>query len=120
MFNIANVAMDGMFPGMFSTFGVASLGLLEKTVTIVPVVTSQGGGYVPAAIGQKPDRYRVTIRIIFNGKVYEDTVYVADTRARIIAKLNGIYEFVDDDVMISVNGIQVMTETQTEITASVL
>jgi hypothetical protein len=87
------------------------LGTFEVEVIITPVSPSSGGGWAPTPIGQKPDRYRVTVRVKHNGKLYVDSVIVDDTEARVYAKLNGIETFTENEVMISVNGVQVVDTT---------
>ena len=101
------MAASGLFPGLKSTLSIANLGHFEREVIIEPVVRSGGGGYVRAPIGMKPDRYRVTVRVKFKGKWHEETRIVDDNEARVEAKINGIKVFTENDVMISVNGVQV-------------
>lgn len=114
MFSFLNFAVDGLYPGMFSPAGLASGGVYETEVIIEPVVPSPsgGGGYVPwtPSIGSKPDRYRVTVIVKFNGKVYKDVQIVDDTTARVFAEFHGIQKFSDESIMVSVNGVQVIKE----------
>lgn len=105
MFNPKLLATGGFYPGLITTQAVANLGTFTVEVIIQPVVPSGGGGWVPAPLGSKPDRYRVTVRVKHNGKIYTDSAIVDDIQAKVYAKLNGI-TFSHDTVMISVNGIQ--------------
>jgi hypothetical protein len=116
MFSHLNFAMDGLYPGMFSPAALATGGAYETQVTIEPVVVSPGGGggYMPwtPSVGTKPDRYRVTVIVRFNGKEYRDVQIVDDTTARVFAEFHGIKEFSSESVMVSVNGVQVIQEQQ--------
>ncbi len=107
MFDHKNLALGGFYPGLVTTLSVANLGTFDVEVIITPVVSGGGGGYVPVVRGQKPDRYRVTVRVIHGQRRYEESIIVDDFQARITAKMNGITEFVTDEVMISINGVQV-------------
>ena len=113
MFYHKNLAVDGLFPGIISKRSVSNLGTFETTIIIEPVKpASTGGGYVPVARGEKPDRYRVTIRVVINGKRFEDTYIVDDTKARVMAALHGVDTFTEDRVMVTVNGVQVFNESE--------
>lgn len=108
MFDHKNLALGGFYPGLVTTLSVANLGTFDVEVIITPVVPSGGGGgYVPISRGQKPDRYRVTVRVIHGQRRYEESVIVDDLQARVTAKVNGITVFTEDEVMISINGVQV-------------
>ena len=120
MFFHQNLALEGLFPGVFSFTSAANKGYLEKEVIIVPVVSTGGGGYVPAARGQKPERYRVTIRVKVNGNTYEETQIVDDNKARVLAELSGITVFTEDQTMVSFNGVQVFENTEPTIKVTVL
>lgn len=111
------MATMGLYPGLVSTWSIANLGHYETEVIIEPVSPSVGGGYVPTPPGMKPDRYRVTVRVKFNGKWYEETRYEDDLQARVTAKIFGIEHFHEDQVMISVNGVHVKNKN-VEISAS--
>ena len=114
MFDFRNFAVDGLMPGMFTHSALATGGTMDIQVTIEPVVVApSGGGYVPWSrdSGVKPDRYRVTITVTINGKKYSDSKIVDDLQARVIAKFNGI-EFNETQPMISINGVQVVSEKQ--------
>ena len=116
MFSHLSFAVDGLFPGMFNPAALATGGAFETEVIIEPVVpvSGGGGGYVPwtPSIGSKPDRYRVTVIVRFNGKVYKDVLIVDDTNARVLAQFHGIQKFTDESTMVSVNGVQVIKEQQ--------
>ena len=117
MFSHLNFAVDGLFPGMFNPVTLATGGVFETEVIIEPVIPASGGGgggYVPwvPSIGSKPDRYRVTVIVRFNGKVYKDVQIVDDTNARVLAQFHGIQKFTDESTMVSVNGVQVIKEQQ--------
>lgn len=86
MFDHRNLATEGLYPGLVSTFSIAVLGALEIEVIIEPVVPSFGGGGYGVPLPQK-DKYRVRIRIKRKGKVWEYENIVSSTTARIIAKL---------------------------------
>ena len=107
MFHHRNMAVNGLFPGLTTTRSVSNLGTFETVVIIQPVVSNGGGGYVPVRRGQRPDRYKVTVRVSYDGKTHEDSVIVDDIEARVQAELHGITEFNETEVMISINGIQV-------------
>lgn len=97
---------------MFSPAALANGGVFETEVIIEPVVPVSGGGYVPWSpnIGAKPDRYRVTVIVKFNGRVYKDVQIVDDTAARVLAEFHGIQKFSNKSIMVSVNGVQVIKE----------
>lgn len=107
MFNALSLATGGLYPGLVTPFSIAMLGSFDVEVIIEPVILGGGGGYVPAPRWQKPDRYRVTVRVYHNGKRYEETAIVDDNEARVMARMNGIEKFSEDEVMVSFNGIQV-------------
>lgn len=117
MFYHRNLALNGLYPGVTSIRSISNMGMFETTVIIEPVKSS-GGGYVPVAKGEKPDRYRVTIRVIVNGKKYEETYIVDDHEARIMANVHGVMIFTEDVVMVAVNGVQVINEDEVRVIAS--
>jgi hypothetical protein len=116
MFSHLNFALDGMYPGLFNPMSLATGGTFETEVTIEPVVVSPsgGGGYVPwtPKVSSKPDRYRVTVTVRFNGKVYTDVQIVDDTTARVFAEFHGIKKFDNETIMVSINGVQIIKEEQ--------
>ena len=125
MFSHLNFAVDGLYPGMFSPAALATGGVYETEVIIEPVIPAPGGGggYVPwvPSIGSKSDRYRVTVIVKFNGRVYKDVQIVDDATARVFAEFHGIQKFSSDSIMVSVNGIQVIKEeTDVSIKVSLL
>jgi hypothetical protein len=95
MFEHKNLALQGLFPGSVTTRSIANLGVFESEVIIEPVVPSRGGGggFSAAPLHVKPTHYRVTVRVKYNGKWYEDTQIVDEHRARVIATLKGIKNF---------------------------
>lgn len=117
MFDHRNFAVDGLMPGLFSHLAIGTLGAFETTVVIEPVVFAGGGGYAPwtPAKSTKPDRYRVTIQVVINGKTYSETKIVDDLEARVLAKFSGIQQFAEDSIMVSLNGIQQMVESSDPI-----
>jgi hypothetical protein len=119
MFYHQNLALEGLFPGVSSFESIANKGHLEREVIIEPVVGNGGGGYVPVPKGQKPERYRVTVRVTINGKRYEETQIVDDNQARVLAQLSGITLFSDTETMVSVNGIQVFENTEPSIKVTI-
>ncbi len=119
MFEHKNLAVQGLFPGQVTTRSVANLGTYEIEVIIQPVVPrSGGGGFVPAPLHIKPTHYRVTVRVKYNGKWYEDTQIVDEHNASVIATLKGIKNFQTGNVMVSVNGVQIFEQEQIKITVN--
>lgn len=118
MFSVQNLALGGFYPGLVTSMSIANIGIFDVEVIIQPVV-SGGGGYVPSRRNEKPERYRVTVRVIHNGKVYEESIVVDDHAARVSAKTNGIMIFSEDTAMVSLNGIQIMEAEQIEIRAKI-
>lgn len=85
MFDHRSLATDGLFPGLVSTFSVAIAGALLLDVIIEPIIRpSGGGGYVP---GARKDKYKVTIRVSRNGKIWKYERVVTNTAARVLAKV---------------------------------
>jgi hypothetical protein len=120
MFDHKNLALGGFYPGLVTTRSIANLGTFDVEVIIPPVVPSGGGGgYFPVARNQKPERYRVTVRVSYNGKRYEDSVIVDDYEARVIAKKNGIKIFTETDPMVSLNGVQVTDQQEIIVRAKI-
>lgn len=112
-----NLAVEGLHPAHISTRSVANLGTYEIEVIITPVpVPSGGGGGAPRTI--TPRRYLITVRVRFNGKVYEDTQEVDEHRARVIADFHGIKAFKKDEVMVSVNGVQIVEAKMISVIAT--
>lgn len=107
MFDHRNYASNGFYPGLYEPFSAANNGILDKEVIITPVIrdTGGGGGWVPSLSG-KPDRYRVEVKLRYNGKEYIDSKIVDDNEARIIAELHGVTKFETDKVIVIVNGVQ--------------
>jgi hypothetical protein len=120
MFNFTNFAVDGLMPGLFSKLSAGTLGAFDVEVIIEPVVQTGGGGYAvwTPKSGGKPDRYRVTVRIKFNGKTYTDSKIVDDIEARVIAKFNGITCFDENSTMVSVKGMQIFDAAEIKIRAT--
>lgn len=123
MFEHKNLAVQGLFPGQVTTRSIANLGTYETEVIIEPVIphSSGGGGwggFVPAPLHRKPTHFRVTVRIKYNGKWYEDTQIVDEKQARVIATLKGIKNFSTNNVMVSVNGVQIYEQEQITITVN--
>ena len=120
MFSHKNLALEGMFPGLQSTRSIALRGEFETEVIITPVVPSYGGGggWQPAILGTKAKHFRITVRIKYNGKWYEDTQVVDERQARVIAQLKGIKSFSTDNVMVSVNGVQIFEQEQIQVTVN--
>lgn len=120
MFNFTNFAVDGLMPGLFSKLSAGTLGAFDVEVIIEPVVPSAGGGYTTwtPKFGAKPDRYRVTVRIKFNGKTYTDSKIVDDAEAHVIAKFNGINCFDENSTMVSVKGMQIFDAAEIKIRAT--
>lgn len=110
------MAVQGLSPNEITRRSVANLGTYEIEVIITPEPTpsySGGGGFSRPL----PRLFRITVRVRFNGKTYEDTKVVDEKRARVIANLKGIKSFSMDSAMVSVNGIQIFE--QEEITIKV-
>lgn len=122
MFSPLNFAVDGLYPGLFSPATVGSGGAYITEVTIEPVVQVSGGGYAPwtPALRGKPDRYRVTVTVRYNGKEYKDIQIVDDLQARVYARLAGISHFIPESVMVSVNGLQIIAESVVTVKAKKL
>lgn len=108
MFNPLNLALGGFYPGLVTALSIANFGFFDVEVVIEPVVPSGGGGggFYPVQRNQKPERYRVTVRVKHKGKVYSESIIVDDHEARVTAKKNGIKIFTEDLAMVSLNGIQ--------------
>jgi hypothetical protein len=116
-----NFALDGLYPGLVTTQSIASLGYLVSVVVISPVVRELGGGgWGPVPLGGHAENYRVTIRVKTGDRVYEETLIVDDNTARIVAKLNGISHFDENNVMVSVNQVQVFAPSQVFVDASLI
>jgi hypothetical protein len=118
MFDKENLALGGLFPGLVTTNSIANLGTFTVEVIIQPVVSNGGGGWVPVSRGQRPDRYLVTVKITYDGETYETSKVVDDDRAKIDAKLNGITEFTPEEVMVSINGVQVTNKSKHTVSIS--
>lgn len=84
MFDHRNLATEGLYPGLVSTFSIAVLGTLEIEVIIEPVVPSFGGGGV---VLPRKDKYKIKIRVKRKDKVWNYESIVSSTTARVIAKL---------------------------------
>lgn len=115
MFYHRNMAVNGLSPNEINTRSIANQGTFETVVIIEPVIRSSGGGYVPVPRGQKPDRYRVTIKVTINGKTHQETQIVDDLNARVTARILGIEKFEPDTVMVSINGVQVFGEAEIQV-----
>ena len=113
MFLHRQLATEGLNPNGLTHRGIANLGTFEVEVIIVPIPhpTGGGGGYNRPL----PRQFRVTVRVRFNGKVYEDSQIVDEHRARVIAKFRGIKMFSRTSPMVSVNGIQIMEEKEIQV-----
>lgn len=122
MFDHKNMALDGMYPGLQSTFQIALRGEFETEVIIVPVVPrpSGGGGWGPPALHQVAKHFRVTVRVKYNGKWYEETQIVDEQQARVIANLKGIKSFSTGNVMVSVNGVQIHEQEQISVVVNAI
>lgn len=119
MFDHKNMAVEGLYPGLQSTFQIALNGVFETEVIITPVVPSNsGGGFVSAPLHLRAKHFRVTVRVKYNGKWYEDTQVVDEHQARVIAKLKGIKSFSTGNVMVSVNGVQIFEQEQIQVTVN--
>jgi|JI10StandDraft_1071094.scaffolds.fasta_scaffold21845_3 hypothetical protein len=116
MFLHRNLAVQGLSPGDLSTRSVANLGTFEVEVIITPIQPpSSGGGYVGGYSKPLPRQFRITVRVKFNGKIYEDSQIVDEHRARVIAKFRGITVFSSTDPMVSVNGMQILDKNEIQI-----
>lgn len=117
MFEHKNMALEGMYPGMQSTFQIALRGEFETEVIITPVVPQYtgGGGFVSAPLHLRAKHFRVTVRVKFNGKWYEETQIVDEKEARVIAALKGIKSFSTGSVMVSVNGMQIFEQEEIKV-----
>lgn len=118
MFDHKNMAVDGMYPGLQSTFQIAMSGVFETEVIITPVVPTGGGGFVSAPLHLRAKHFRVTVRVKYNGVWYEDTQVVDEKQARVIAQLKGIKSFSPGNVMVSVNGVQIFEQEQIQVTVN--
>lgn len=118
MFDHKKMATHGLFPGTVTNLGVANMGVYDVEVIITPVVQNAGGGFSFAPLHRKPTHFRVTVRIKYNGKWYEDTQIVDEKQARVIATLKGIKNFSTNNVMVSVNGVQIYEQEQITITVN--
>lgn len=86
MFDHRNLATEGLYPGLVSTFSIAVLGALEIEVIIEPVVPSVGGGGYGVVLPRK-DKYKIKIRVKRKDKVWNYESIVSSTTAKVIAKL---------------------------------
>ena len=113
MFLHRQLATSGLHPNGLTHRGIANLGTFEVEVIIVPIPqpTGGGGGYNRPL----PRQFRVTVRVRFNGKIYEDSQIVDEHRARVIAKFRGITNFSTSSPMVSVNGVQITEEKEIQI-----
>lgn len=119
MFEHKNLAVEGMYPSMQSTFQIALRGEFETEVIIVPVVPSTGGGgWAPAPLHIRPKHFKITVRVKYNGVWYEDTQIVDEKQARVIAELKGIKSFSTGNIMVSVNGVQIFEQEQIKVTVN--
>lgn len=116
MFDHKNMAVEGLYPGLQTTFSIAMGGVFETEVIITPVVPSVGGGgWAPAPLHLRAKNFKVTVRVRYNGVWYEETQIVDEHQARVIAKLKGIKQFSTGNVMVSVNGIQIFEQEQIQV-----
>lgn len=115
MFNHKQLALDGMYPGLQQTFQIALRGEFDTEVIIEPVAPLPGGGWAPANKGTLAKHFRVTVRVKFNGKWYQDSQIVDEYKARVIAYLRGIHIFSQDDTTVSINGKQVTEQKLIEV-----
>ena len=87
MFDHRNLATEGLYPGLVSTFSMAVLGLLEIEVIIEPVAPSFGGGGYGGVVLPRKDKYKLRIIVRRKGKTWNYETIITDTTARVIAKI---------------------------------
>ena len=97
-------ATEGLYPGLFKPIAFATVGAFTFDITIEPVYTGGGGGYIP---GAKPDKYKITIRVNHKGKIWKIERVVSRTLAKVTAKLVGIE--LEPQPQISINSLTVTT-----------
>lgn len=92
------MATMGLYPDIFSTFNVATLGHLQIEVTISPYVPTYGGGLYP-----RTQRYRIDIVVKSPGSSSEkkNSFVVDRATAEDISVLCGLESFKEDEIMVS-------------------
>ena len=90
MFDHKNLATEGLYPGLVSTFSIAVLGALEIEVIIEPVVPGFGGGGGFDVVLPRKDKYKLRIIVRRKGKTWNYETIITDTTARVIAKIAGV------------------------------
>lgn len=83
MFDHRNLATEGLYPGLVSTFSIAILGALEFEIIIEPEVPLGGGAGFVRPIDAK---YILTIRVSRKGKVWETKTKISYSTAKVFAK----------------------------------
>lgn len=90
MFDTRNFATGGLYPGLVSTFSVASLGHLEIQVIIEPVFPEGGGAAGPGILRPRKDKYKVKIIVRRKGKTWKYETTVSSITANVVAKFAGL------------------------------
>jgi hypothetical protein len=107
-FSPSSFALNGFFPGQFSTLAAAINGQIEFVVVI------RGGRAGQTRQLRRSKNYTVTVNAIYDGRIYADTRTVNAFQAHVIAKMHGI-NTLSDNVMVSVNGIQITSDDEIEV-----
>lgn len=99
MIDTRSMATMGLYPDIFSTFNVATLGHLQIEITISPYVPTYGGG----GLYPRTQRYRIDIVVKSPGSSAEkkNSFVVDRATAEDISVLCGLESFKEDDIMVS-------------------
>jgi len=113
VFDHRNLATEGLYPGLVSTFSIAVLGALEIEVIIEPVVPSVGGGGFGVVLPRK-DKYKLRIIVRRKDKTWNYETIISSTTARVIAKLNRVKR-VEPQIVVESSAVKVIEKEEPTI-----
>ncbi len=112
MFDHRNLATEGLYPGLVSTFSIAVLGALEFEITLEKI----GGGGFGGPVLRK-DKYRLSIVVRRKDRTWKYETVISQTFARVIAKLENVKKKEPSIVVESVRArVEEMTEPTIRVT----
>lgn len=113
MFDHRNFALNGLYPGLVSTFSVAVFGQLQIDIELVPELPAGGGGAGYAGyVSNKHTKYLLRIKVSRKGKAWDFESKISNTTAKVLAK------FIKQELpTVVVTDIQLHTKEQPEIEA---
>lgn len=112
MFDHRNFALNGLYPGLVSTFSVATIGQFQIEVEFIPDISGGGGAGYAGTPSNKHTKYLLRIKVSRKGKAWNFESKISNTTAKVLAK------FIQQELpSVVVTDIHLQNKEQPEIEA---